>query len=195
MLRRVERRLTYANVISSLALFIALSGTSYALTLGRNSVGAEQIRPGAVRASEVRSGAVRSAEVRDRSLGVRDLSTAARRALRGRTGTTGGPGPIGPPGASGVTYRAAVNSGGATFRATGDAEASTRGLNEFLVRFDRSVSECVSTATLATVEGGVTPSPPAGRITVAREGERVLVKTYDASGAIKALPFHLIVAC
>ena len=113
-----ERRLTYANVISSLALFIALSGTSYALTLARNSVGAEQIRPGAVRASEVRSGAVRSAEVRDRSLGVRDLSTAARRALRGRTGTTGGPGPTGPPGASGVTYRAAVNSGGATFRAT-----------------------------------------------------------------------------
>ena len=194
MLRRVQQRLTYANVISSLALFIALGGTSYALTLQRNSVGAEQIRRGAVRASEVRSDAVRSNEVRDRSLGVRDLSTSARRTLRGQTGASGPTGPAGPPGPSGVTYRAAVNSGAVTFRANGDAQASTRGLNEFLVGFDRPVAECVSTATLAAVEDG-SPAPPPGRITVARSGERVLVKTYNAAGSAAELPFNLIVAC
>ena len=43
-MRRLRDRLTYANVISSLALFIALGGTSYALTLPRNSVGSAQIR-------------------------------------------------------------------------------------------------------------------------------------------------------
>jgi hypothetical protein len=195
MLRRARQRLTYGNVVSSMALFIALGGTSYALTLPRNSVGSQQIRGGAVRGSEVRSGAIRSSDVKDRSLGVRDLSVTARRALRGQTGAPGTPGPAGPPGPSGVTYRAAVSSGGGTFRANGGARTSTRGVNEFVVEFDRSVDDCVSTATLATVEGGGTVTPPAGRITVARENGHVLVRTYDAGGAATSLPFHLIVAC
>src|SRR3954453_11317650 len=42
-------RLSYANVIATLALFIALGGSSYAaLKLPRNSVGSTQIRSGAV---------------------------------------------------------------------------------------------------------------------------------------------------
>ena len=191
MFQRVSRRLNYASVVSSVALFIALGGTSYALTLPRNSVGSQQIRGSAVRTSEVRTGAVRSSEVKDRSLGVRDLSTTARRALRGHAGPTGAPGPAGP---SGVTYRAAINSGGTRVR--GNAiTTSTRGLNEYVVGFERSVDDCVSIATLAAVEGGGTQLPPAGRITVAREAGRVLVKTFDATGAATQLPFHLIVAC
>lgn len=193
MFRRVRERITYANVISSMALFIALGGTSYALTVPRNSVGAKQIRGGAVGASEVRTGAIRSGEVKDRSVAVRDLSTSARRALRGPTGATGGPGPAGPPGPSGVTYKAAVNSGGTKVR--GDGRSSNRLPNEFMVEFERSVDDCVSTATLATVEGGGTETPPAGRITVARENGRALVRTYDAGGTAEFLPFHLIVAC
>ena len=194
MFRRARERLTYGNVVASLALFIALGGTSYALTLPRNSVGSQQIRGGAVRASEIRSGAVRSSEVKDRSLSVRDLSLTARNSLRGQTGAAGPPGPAGQPGPSGVAYRAAISSGG--IRVRGNAiRASTRGMNEFLVEFDRSVDECVSTATLARVESGGTVTPPAGRITVARESGSVLVKTYDAAGAATHLPFHLIVAC
>ena len=39
-------RATFANVVSSLALFVALGGTGYAaVSLPRNSVGARQIRP------------------------------------------------------------------------------------------------------------------------------------------------------
>lgn len=191
MLRRPRHRLSYANVVSSMALFIALGGTSYALTLPRNSVGAEQLRRGAVRASEVRSSAIRSSEVRDRSLAVQDLSMTARRSLRGQMGASGAPGPPGP---SGVTYRAAINSGGGIIR--GNAiTSSTPGLNEFVVGFDRSVDDCVSTATLAAVEGAGTQTPPAGRITLARDSGRVLVKTFDAAGAAAQLPFHLIVAC
>jgi hypothetical protein len=190
----MRKRLSYGNVVSSLALFIALGGTSYALSLPRNSVGAAQIRGGAVRASEVRSGAVRSSEVKDHSLGVRDLSTAARNLLRGQTGATGAPGLAGPPGPPGVTYRAAISSGGLKIRGNA-ARVTTRGMNEFLVDFDRSVDDCVSAATLAQVERGGTVTPPAGRITVARENGSVLVKTYDAAGSAKQLPFHLIVAC
>lgn len=99
MLRRVRDRLTYANVIATTALFIALGGTAWAATaLPRNSVGDRQIR----------TGAVRSSEVRDRSLQLRDISRRARAALRGARGPAGPPGPAGgagPGGAAGVAAR------------------------------------------------------------------------------------------
>jgi hypothetical protein len=47
--RRVTDHLTYANVVATLALFIALGGASYAAaTLPANSVGPRQLRSGAV---------------------------------------------------------------------------------------------------------------------------------------------------
>jgi len=62
-------RLSYANVVATLALFIALGGSSYAaLKLPRNSVGSAQIR----------SGAVHSSDVADGSLSAKDLSASAR---------------------------------------------------------------------------------------------------------------------
>jgi hypothetical protein len=187
----IRSRMTFANCMSSLALFIALGGTSYALTVPRNSVGSAQIRANAVGTSELRTGAVRGRDVRDRSLGVRDLSLSARESLRGAGGPVGPPGPMGP---SAVTYRAAVDASGDLNR--GNAIAiDRRGLNQYLVGFDRSVDDCVSTATLATVPGAPPTEPPAGRITVSRESGRALVKTYDAAGNGASLGFHLIVAC
>ena len=45
MMRRLRTHLSYANVMATIAVFIALGGTSYALTaLPRNSVGPKQIR-------------------------------------------------------------------------------------------------------------------------------------------------------
>src|SRR4051812_23701084 len=128
MRRRLGQRLNYANATSSLALFLALGGTSYALTLPRDSVGSKQIRTGAVGTSELRSGAVRSRDVRDRSLALRDLSLSARSALRGQTGAQG---PVGPTGAAAVQYRAALNSAGQLVR--GNPRFKTkRALNQYV---------------------------------------------------------------
>src|SRR3954447_6815461 len=103
MLTRLRQELSYANVTATLALFIALGGTSYAaLTLPRNSVGSKQIRSRAVGSSELRTRAVTSRAVRNRSIALRDLSESARQSLQGERG------PVGPPGLSGVTYRAAI---------------------------------------------------------------------------------------
>jgi hypothetical protein len=77
-------RLSYANVIASLALFVALGGTAAAAaTLARDSVGSPQIRTDAVRSPEIESGAVRSSEIRDEGIKLTDLSTASRSALLG----------------------------------------------------------------------------------------------------------------
>jgi hypothetical protein len=57
-------RLTYANVVSSLALFVALGGVSYAATsLPRGSVGPQQIRAEAVRTGKLADGAVTAAKL------------------------------------------------------------------------------------------------------------------------------------
>jgi hypothetical protein len=95
-MRKLHEHISYANVMATLAVFIALGGSAYAVSqLPRNSVGAAQIKRNAVGTSELR----------DRSVKLGDISVPARRSLRGAKGDQG---PVGP---SGVTYHAAVNSG------------------------------------------------------------------------------------
>jgi hypothetical protein len=62
--RGVLARLSYAKVVATLALFVALGGTATAATLARDSVGAPQIRTDAVRSPEIQADAVRSPEIR-----------------------------------------------------------------------------------------------------------------------------------
>ena len=62
----MKPRLTYANVVSTLALFIALSGaTAYAASkLPDRSVGEFQLRPGAVTADKLRTNAVTAPKIK-----------------------------------------------------------------------------------------------------------------------------------
>jgi hypothetical protein len=78
--RRVRRHLTYANVVATLALFLAMGGSAiaashYLITSPR------QIKPGAI------------------ALG--NLSARAQRSLRAAAGPAGSAGPAGPAGAAG----------------------------------------------------------------------------------------------
>jgi hypothetical protein len=45
---RIRSRLSYANVMATIAVFIALGGGAYAVGLKRNSVGPKQLKPNAV---------------------------------------------------------------------------------------------------------------------------------------------------
>ncbi len=61
---RVRGALSYSNVLATLALMIALGGTSYAaLGLGKNSVRASNIADGAVTSAKIKNGAVTSAKL------------------------------------------------------------------------------------------------------------------------------------
>ena len=81
-LARRPARLSYANVAATLALFFALTGTAAAaVTLARDSVGAEHIQADAVGSSEIRADAVRGQEILDESIVLADLTPGARTSL------------------------------------------------------------------------------------------------------------------
>lgn len=83
-MKKVRSNLTYANVMSTIAVFLLLGGgTAFAATavLGKNSVGAKQLRKGAVTPAK--------------------LAPAAKKALTGPKGATGATGPAGPQGPKG----------------------------------------------------------------------------------------------
>jgi hypothetical protein len=67
-MKRFLPRLSFANVIASLALFIALGGAAVAAGLPRNSVGPKQIKRGAVTAKAIRKQAVRSGKIAPRAV-------------------------------------------------------------------------------------------------------------------------------
>jgi hypothetical protein len=54
MLAKFRSGVTFANVVSLIALFLALGGGAYALTIPRNSVGARQLKKNAVTGSKIR---------------------------------------------------------------------------------------------------------------------------------------------
>ena len=183
----IRGKLNYANVVATMALFVALGGTGYALTLPRDSVGPAQIRSGAVGNSELDSAAVNSRVLQNRSVRLADISRSARSSLRGRQG---------PPGPPAMTFRAAVSSGGAAALGNARAVEHISGTNEYRVDFGSDPSACITTATLAAVQAGaVLEQPQAGRITVSRDGSRVLVRTFAADGSAAEQPFHLALGC
>src|SRR3954453_17015317 len=163
MLHRLLNRLTYANVVATLALFIALGGTSYAaLKLPKNSVGSTQIK----------TGAVHTGEIANRTIRLGDVSLSARWSLRGQTGPQG---PQGPAGAPAVKHFAAVTAAGSFLR--GDAKSGGRDTagGTYVGGFAEAVSGCAYDATLGTADGS---AAPAGRITVSDHGGAVGVQTY-----------------
>jgi hypothetical protein len=65
MLRALKQHLSYANVVASLALFVALGGASYAaISLPRNSVGAKQIKKNAVNGRKVKNRSLTGADIK-----------------------------------------------------------------------------------------------------------------------------------
>ncbi len=77
---RIRSRLTYANIMSTVGVFIALGGVSYAaMTLPKNSVGPAQVKSNAVSSSKVRNGSLGGWDVKNGSLRGGDGDVARRR--------------------------------------------------------------------------------------------------------------------
>jgi hypothetical protein len=70
VLIKLRSHLNFANVIALIALFVALGGTSYAVT----KVGAKNIRKNAVRSKHIKRSQVTSGDIRNRTIRSQDLA-------------------------------------------------------------------------------------------------------------------------
>jgi hypothetical protein len=77
-MHNIRRRVSYANVVATLALFVALGGSSYAAL--------------SVTGKQVKNGSLTGKDVKNRSLGATELSAKAKGALRGNAGRSGAAG-------------------------------------------------------------------------------------------------------
>ncbi len=69
-MNRILRRLTYANVMSSIAVFLVVAGGSAlaANQLGKNTVGSKQLKKNAVTGAKIKNGAVTGAKIKAGSI-------------------------------------------------------------------------------------------------------------------------------
>ena len=91
----LRRRLSYANVVASLALFVALGGTGYAAIV----VTGKNVKDSSLTGRDVRNSSLTSADVKDGALLSKDFK--AGQLPKGAPGTPGAPGAPGPAGAKG----------------------------------------------------------------------------------------------
>lgn len=89
---RIRKRLTYANVMSTVAAFLALGGaTAFAAgTLGANSVGTAQLQPSAVTTGKIAKEAVKGGKLAKNAVTtdrLRDASVSASKLAKEAVGT------------------------------------------------------------------------------------------------------------
>ena len=88
LLGRMRERATFANVMASAAMFVALGGTSYAAVkitsadVRNNSLRGADIRNDSLTGADIRSDSVRGSDIRNGSLGAADFRTDALPAVR-----------------------------------------------------------------------------------------------------------------
>ena len=74
-MRRLRDHLTYANVMSTIAVFTAMSGIAWAaVTLPKNSVGSKQLKSNAVTSPKIKNGQVTGADAKDNTFTGTDIN-------------------------------------------------------------------------------------------------------------------------
>jgi hypothetical protein len=214
--RRTRNAVSFANVTSALALFVALGGTSYAaVSLSRDDVGAwhistgavgkSEIRRSAVSASEIRRNGVRPSEIRRDAVGPSEVRANAINTDEIADGgleavdlSAGARTALAT--ANGVTFRTAATATGAA--AYGNAKSIAHGAasGTYAVDLGQDVSRCHYSAIIAGVKTttGIEDPPASARLATASPSptvSRIVVKTFDQNGDPVDAPFHLLVAC
>ena len=77
-MKKLVEKFTYANVMATVAVFLALGGASYAaFKVPKNSIGANQLKNGAVTTAKIKNGAVSGAKIAAGTLGTVPSATSA----------------------------------------------------------------------------------------------------------------------
>lgn len=191
-----------ALVISLVALFVALGGSAYALTVN----GADIVN-GTITNSKIKQRSLTGTKFQEQSIGGDAIkaSSLKKRTFRGtlfQLESIGGNavkestfGPV--PQANGATLQAAVSGQGALVAGRGVAAngVARNAEGNYQVTFGVPVSACAFSATLADSTGATTPLGQIGTSTVAANPAAVAVRTANAQGAVADRPFHLVLSC
>lgn len=198
----MRKHLSFANVASMLALFIALGGSAYAAAqLPANSVGKSQIRSSAVGKSEAATGSIGRSEVRSSAIGTSEIASNGVGSSEVKTNAIGSKeirdgkidaADLSPAAqaAMGVTFRtSATDQGAAT---GGNAKTVTRTAEGiYSVDLGTDVSKCQLSATI----GGTGATPGFVTVVPGASTNLLTVNTFNDAATADDRPFHLLVAC
>lgn len=78
-MKQIRKRLTYANVMSTIAVFLVVGGASAlaATQLAKNSVGTKQLKNNAVTTAKIKKEAVAAAKIKNGAVGTSKLGAAS----------------------------------------------------------------------------------------------------------------------
>ncbi|MDQ3724570.1 MAG: hypothetical protein M3335_01555 [Actinomycetota bacterium] len=203
-MKQLRKRLTYANVMSSIAVFFVLTGaTAFAATqLAKNSVGSKQLKKNAVTTAKVNNKAITTGKIKNNAV------TGAKIADGAVTGAKADEASFGQVpsaktadvagSASNVLWAVVDNPGGAgnttLVRSSQPAPTVTENVGVD-VAFNRNISNCAWSATRGTPGAGV---EVAGFVEVGgttNNPNSVDVRAREPDGSITDGSFHLVIVC
>jgi hypothetical protein len=183
----MRSHLSFANVMSVIAVFIAIGGGAYAAGIAKDSVKSKQIKAGAVKSAELADDAVTSPKVKDGSLRGSDFAD--------------GELPAGPPGADAANVYAYVGSAGNLIYGKGAVSAArTLGFptGDYTINFDRDLTNCVGVANVGTGnpagDSGTTTGSNRANV-FAITDTSVEVSVFDKNGTLSSSSFSVAMLC
>ncbi|MEA2385892.1 MAG: hypothetical protein QOJ22_66 [Thermoleophilaceae bacterium] len=146
-------RVRYADLMSTLAVFLALGGIGYAaVALPTNSVGTKQLKKGAVTSKKVKDASLLAHDFKAGELPAGAVGPAGPPGAPGDTGPQGLTGPIGPVGPAGPTGPSTGAAGGDLTGNYPDPQLAASAVGSPEVAGDSLTGDDVNEATLSGVD-------------------------------------------
>jgi hypothetical protein len=188
-MKRFMRMPSPAMVVACLALFVALSGVSYAVA----TIGSNDIINGSIRNRDFKDGTLRGNEAKPDGFGPNAIKEQALDSAKLNAAKIGKV-----PAAAlsdGSMRQGVISSAGAAVRSRGITSASRLSDGQYQVIFDVDVRSCTYFATLGDESAS---GPGTGQISVTSaaanvNGVRVVTRGSDGNPADRS--FHLMVSC
>jgi hypothetical protein len=196
MPRKLRARMTYANVVSTIALALVLGGgTAYAAIkigtsniryhavtaskLANNSVTASKVKNSALSGSDLRNNSVTSADIRTGTLLATDF--APNQLPKGDKGDKGDPA---------TSIFGVISQTGVPSNSKNLTGVSVSNVNEYTVTINQDVSKCAAVATATGDAAGIVTAAPA-----AGNAQQITFSTFDADGMAAPRAFQFAVYC
>lgn len=178
MISNLRRRLSFANVMSAIAVFVALSGSAYAAS----KIDSRDIAKDAIANRHIMDGKLKNKAFQDDTLKGEKIDESTLAGVE-----------------AGNVLSAVVSNppapGNATLaRAGQEGTTVSEGGGAVLVDFGKDVSQCTWVATRGVPATGA-EDPGFAHTALGDSANRVEVRTRDEAGAPEDGAFHLVVVC